>query len=777
MRLDVLTKQEHSEIVTAVTWSPDSQLLSCSDDKIICKWGADGEKLGIVPIKELNIFITSICWFPTAGVKQTMDTFAVSCTDGTFRFISRSGREEKKVAAHEGAVILIKWSHDGSAILTAGEDGDVKIWSKSGNLRSCLASVGQTIYCACWGPDDDQVLIANGKLLMIKTVQANRKNLQWNAHDGIVLCVDWNVANGSIVSGGEDCTYKVWDSFGRQLFSSRPMEHVVTSIAWSPNGESFAVGSYNIVRLCDKTGWTHCRERLQSGSIQSVAWTSDGTQFACAGGNGSVIFAQVVDRRFEWKNSEVIVIEPRKIRVQDVANETLEDLEYSRDRIVEVGLGFDYLIVTSTTQCFVYNMSNLNTPIIFEIRAPPHFIHLCRRHFLTLDQISGLQIISYEGRVICSPKFQGLRSDYLTRDMVSLSADTLVVVDSSDNKNIQVIDTSSGRVLGRIAHNAEVTNVYLNQHVLGPQERLMAFSDKNKDLFIVSLNTTAVSSTAQGGILSLPTYKLHPHVESFIFNDETNVLVGLADGRLQIWYHPEVVFVDKDLLALTTSSAEATEYGRSAQLLAYTGNRISVRKIDGSVLFTSTSPDISLLYELCRAGKWDQSTRLCRHQKQSYMWATLAAIALAKKQLDTVEISLAELNEVAKVEYIQYIKNIPSEEGRQAEIVLYRRQTDDAEKILLQASPPLIYRAIKMNINTFRWSRALELANKHKVHIATVLGYRQKYLEEFQREETNAKFIQLFNQVQIDWNDIIASEEKEIEDEGRRGGGNRANRK
>ena len=206
--------------------------------------------------------------------------FALSCTDGTFRFVSRSGREEKKIAAHEGAVIVVRWSHDGSALLTAGEDGDVKIWSKSGNLRSCLVSTGQSVYCACWGPDDDQVLIASGKTLMIKTVQASRKNLQWNAHDGLVLCLDWNVSNGNIVSGGEDCMYKVWDSFGRQLYSSRAMEHVITSVGWNPNGECFAVGSHNTIRLCDKTGWTHCRERIQSGSILDIAWTSDGTQFA-----------------------------------------------------------------------------------------------------------------------------------------------------------------------------------------------------------------------------------------------------------------------------------------------------------------------------------------------------------------------------------------------------------------------------------------------------------------------------------------------------------------
>lgn len=565
--------------------------------------------------------------------------------------MSKSGREEKKINAHEGAVILVRWSHDGTALLSAGEDGDVKIWSKSGNLRSCLLSLEQSVYCACWGPDDDQIVVGNGKTLMIKTVSANKKNLQWNAHDGIVLCVDWNVANGNIVSGGEDCTYKVWDAFGRQLYSSRPMEHVVTSIAWSPNGESFAVGSYNLVRLCDKVGWTHCRERMKSGSIMSIAWTSDGTQFACAGGNGSVVFAQVVDRKFEWKNCEVTLIAPRKLRVQDVAAESSEDIELSRDRIVEVGLGFDYLIVTTTSQCYIYALQNLNTPIIFEIRAPPHFIHICRRHFLTLDQINGIQIISFEGRVLSSPKFQGLRPEFLTRDMVSLAPDTVVVVDSVDPKSIQVLDASSGRHIGKLLHNVcEVASVYLNQLNNGPQERILVYADKNRDLFVTALYA---GPAAQGGILSPPLHKLNAHVESFTFNDDTNALVGIADGRMIFWYHPEVAFADKDLLPLVTTSFDAGEYGRSAQILAFTGNRVSLRKIDGSIVYTGSAIDVPLLDDLCRSSKWEEATRLCRHQKSRFLWASLASMAIAKKQLESAEIALAELNEVSKVRTVK----------------------------------------------------------------------------------------------------------------------------
>lgn len=32
---------------------------------------------------------------------------------------------------------------------------------------------------------------------------------QWKAHDGFVMKIDWNPVNDLILSGGEDCKYKV----------------------------------------------------------------------------------------------------------------------------------------------------------------------------------------------------------------------------------------------------------------------------------------------------------------------------------------------------------------------------------------------------------------------------------------------------------------------------------------------------------------------------------------------------------------------------------------
>ena len=84
---------------------------------------------------DLGCHVTSISWFPPAG-KTVVDMFAASCTDGTLRFFKKSGMLDKKIQAHEGAAICVEWNLDGSSLVTSGEDGEVKVWSRNGNLRT-----------------------------------------------------------------------------------------------------------------------------------------------------------------------------------------------------------------------------------------------------------------------------------------------------------------------------------------------------------------------------------------------------------------------------------------------------------------------------------------------------------------------------------------------------------------------------------------------------------------------------------------------------------------
>lgn len=679
--------------------------------------------------------------------------------------MSKTGREEKRVQACEGAVIILKWNYDGTALVTSGEDGTIKIWSRSGNLRSTLASTGRSIYAVCWGPDNDQLLFTNGVNLVIKTVQIGRKDILWKAHEGAIMCIDWNPINNRIISGGEDRIFRVWDAFGRQLYQSPVGEHVVTSIAWCPNGGTFAVGSYNMLRLCDKTGWSYCRERPKCGSLMDIAWASDSTQLVAAGGNGAAVFAQVIERVLTWNKIEVKLVDPRKIHVHDVMNETLEEIDFVRDRVIEMSFGHGFLIVCTATQCFIYSSQNWNTPHIFDLRVTVNLIIQSECHFITVDNFNGIQVYSYEGKSISSPKFPGMHVQFLNSMTISLSTDTLSILDHSDRKTIRSFDINTGKQLPvALTHSLEIYELALSHY--GPTEdRKIFFIDRNRDLYLARLSTKG-------------SYKLQAQVDSAAWNNSSEILIAIADSKLVTWMYPNMVYVDRTLLSDVIDSRDGADFLKMSSITTFVGANVTVRRADGTVLAASISPYPSLLYEFTASADWDKAVRLCRFVKSKNLWTCLAGMALHRRHLETAEIALAAIDCVDKLYFVLYVKNIVSEERRNAELALYSGNIEEAESILLQAHPkPLIYRAIKMNIRLFRWDRALDLAIKHTTdagtHVDSVLAYRERFLSANKLQETNKKFLQYAKQVTIDWETISKKKELEREKEQQSGSGRR----
>lgn len=66
------------------------------------------------------------------------------------------------------------------------------------------------------------------------------------------------------------------------------------------------------------------------------------------------------------------------------------------------------------------------------------------------------------------------------------------------------------------------------------------------------------------------------------------------------------------------------------------------------------------------------------------------------------------------------------------------------EVVPVSAAPlsevPLFYITVLSSLPTY--SRALQLALKHKTHVDTVLAFREKYLSELNTKETLTKFIE-----------------------------------
>ncbi|KAG2494842.1 hypothetical protein HYH03_007082 [Edaphochlamys debaryana] len=740
MRLKVKqgSAQVHSELTGAVGWNVWNELFSCSDDQTIHKWNMLGEPEQ--KVCQLDAYFTDIHWYPVSSKKNQAggtDVFAVACTDGTVKILARTGRMERSIEAHKGACISLRWSFDGTALATAGEDGSVKIWSRNGMLRSTLAQADSPVYCIVWAYDCDQLCYCTGSNVVIKSLSSNAKQNAWKAHDGVVLKCDWSPINHLIVTGGEDCKYKVWDSFGRLLYQSGVYDYPVTSVAWSPSGELFAVGGFNSMQLCDRMGWAYSKIHLNdTGSIMSLSWTADSTALAGSGGGGAVVFGQVVDLALEDGKMQVTVVDEHRIVVNDILNENADELPEFRDRVIKVSLGYGYLIVATATQCHIYNTTNLGTPHIFDLKDTVTLLLQAERNFLLLDNSAGIQIYTYEGRQICNPRFQGLRTELLNAQMITISNDTIAVLDQqASGTTVRFFDTAQGRPLGDPwSHTLEVKEIALSQAGTINDRQLIVI-DRNRDLYLLPVMKRNIA-------------KLAAMCDSAKWHDATPMLGAMVDQRLCVWYYPSEVYVDKDLLNKTRYTKSDSDFGKSAQIQMFAGNRCLVRRSDGVLVSAATSPYPAVLYDMVRRQQWDKATRLCRFIKDPTMWATLAAIAMSARELNTAEVAFSAIDEVDKTHFVRKVKSIPTEEGRNAELALYRHKPDEAEVILVQAG--LIYRAIKLNIKLFNFERAYDLATQHKQHQDTVLYYRQSFLRGAKQQETNPRFMQANDSIVVD---------------------------
>lgn len=110
----------------------------------------------------------------TAGNK-TNDSLQISSSDGRFIILNRSARAERIVNAHVGPINAARWSLDGTSLLTAGEDGIIKVWSKLGMLRSTIIQNESPIRMACWSSNSMSIAYCTGPFIAIKSLAANSK--------------------------------------------------------------------------------------------------------------------------------------------------------------------------------------------------------------------------------------------------------------------------------------------------------------------------------------------------------------------------------------------------------------------------------------------------------------------------------------------------------------------------------------------------------------------------------------------------------------------------
>ena len=366
-----------------------------------------------------------------------------------------------------------------------------------------------------------------------------------------------------------------------------------------------------------------------------LSWSHDGTVVAGAGGNGSVVFGYIVNRQISWAHIEAVLDEDNKISINDCLHEMNEDLDF-RERVVNMNMKNNHLIVCTTSQCYVYNVMNWTSPFVFDVKDSIYLIVQGAKYFALIDASQNFTVYNYEGKLVSTPKFQGLRVEFLNARHISLSADVLALIDPSDPKVVRIFDIISGKPSTvTINHSTEIVEMELNQVEMS-SERKMCFIDSNRDMFITMVHKPDI-------------IKIASIVDSFQWNDNNDMLACISDGKLMTWFYPNAIYVDRDLMNKALAIKDASDVGKLAQMKSFNGNLCTVRRLDGALATLSISPYPKVLYEYVDKAEFEKGIRLCRFVKEQTLWACLAAMGIYCRELNTVEIALAAIDEADKV--------------------------------------------------------------------------------------------------------------------------------
>ena len=275
-----VTYRGHTDAITGVAWSPDSQhIASTSFDNTVQVWNALN---GDVPFTYSGHTDSAlaVAWSPDGK------RIASGSADKTVQvWDAANGRNVFAYKGHTGSVVAVAWSPNGKHIASASTDKTVQVWDAvSGSLIFTYHGHTDVLTAVAWSPDGTRIVSGSkDKTVQVWDVTNGGNRFTYNGHTDSVQTVAWSPNGKRIASGSIDDTAQVWDAAnGQNAFTYNGHTSVVYSLAWSPDGTHIASGSDDkTVQVWQATtGNGVFTYHGQAQPIAAVAWSPDGTRIA-----------------------------------------------------------------------------------------------------------------------------------------------------------------------------------------------------------------------------------------------------------------------------------------------------------------------------------------------------------------------------------------------------------------------------------------------------------------------------------------------------------------
>ncbi len=212
--------------IEAIAFSPDGQYLA-SGDYYVKLWSiADGKVQHI--FRELTFDGKSIAfspngrWIATGGNDNTVALWAVV-----------EKKLEHLFKGHVDSVRCVAFSPDGRWLLSSNLEATC-LWDLPSRKLEHTFATEMTADSLAFSPDS--LNFVSGYLESIRLWSTTSKKLEhtFEGHTGLVKGVAFNATNFKLVSGGDDCTVRLWDAkkYGQTLMTIKGCAAGVNSVKW-----------------------------------------------------------------------------------------------------------------------------------------------------------------------------------------------------------------------------------------------------------------------------------------------------------------------------------------------------------------------------------------------------------------------------------------------------------------------------------------------------------------------------------------------------------------
>jgi WD40 repeat protein len=279
----------HEDMIWAAKFSPDGQTIASASDTAIKLWKSDGTLKRTLPRNGKGFLDIS---FSPDG-----KTFATAGEDGNIRLWSLGGEELKPKLTKPTVFLSVSWSPTTKTIVAGNAlDGDIDRWQvDDGKKLPSLKGHTKRVWGIAFRPDGE--MMASGSSDgTIKLWQSNGQLLRTiNAQQSEVLGLSFSPDGQKLVSGGENGTVKFWTIDGTLLKTFEGHQQSVWRVRFSPNGQNIASSSEDrTIRIWGLDGTMLKTLDGHTDIVRDVNYSPDGKTLISGG----------VDRTIKLWNAE-----------------------------------------------------------------------------------------------------------------------------------------------------------------------------------------------------------------------------------------------------------------------------------------------------------------------------------------------------------------------------------------------------------------------------------------------------------------------------------------